>query len=137
MQGRWQGARAVWSLYSLAQTCHMYAYAACDENRRVCHVNAAHAGPLASGKSSLVKALAGRGYSEQLHGRLSAAGSVAMPSGEVKTLVVHEVRCRVGQLMIQLDSCAPRCGVRCFLGAPSIHNPFTLSCPTIRYAFLH
>lgn len=50
-------------------------------------------GGLAVGKSSLIKALAGRHYNEQLHGLLTAAGStVYLVDGAHRTLVLHEVR---------------------------------------------
>ncbi|KAF6252047.1 EF hand associated-domain-containing protein [Scenedesmus sp. NREL 46B-D3] len=48
-------------------------------------------GGLGVGKSSLVKALAGRHYNEQLHGLLTAAGSTStLVDGAPRTLVLHE-----------------------------------------------
>ena len=52
-------------------------------------------GGLATGKSSLTKALAGRGYGEALHGRLMAAGGVVV-GGEQRVLVIQEVGLREG-----------------------------------------
>jgi hypothetical protein len=47
------------------------------------------------GKSSLIKALAGRHYNEQLHGLLTAAGSTPyLVDGAHRTLALHEVRAR-------------------------------------------
>uniref|UniRef100_A0A383VCR8 Mitochondrial Rho GTPase n=1 Tax=Tetradesmus obliquus TaxID=3088 RepID=A0A383VCR8_TETOB len=48
-------------------------------------------GGLGVGKSSLVKALAGRHYNEPLHGLLTAAGSTSsLVEGAPRTLVIHE-----------------------------------------------